>query len=418
MKRVKTCQSIKKNSQQRRLQFESLEHRRVMDTGIGPAVDGPTPDAQHAVEIIKRYDDEIKLDIATLRQKKYGTINNGKSFHINRVPADLQPNLTEAKKGTAWMPQGDRPSQSARVLNNRIPLGVFTDGSVKPLHPNIDQRVFDLMKQHGTGPVMPTLHRPGVFGAPTNTVAGSNPIVQELSSRPENWDYGVGNLCFHEQSVEIRLPSTSTITVDQIYHWLTKFSYFDKGNAAKVTIHSTGPLDSPAFDGQLFAIFKPATVYESLNTGISNTIGNFLQPILNGNSVAVRIYLNPEIHEVMAVTLGNHMLCGARIWRTYSLPNGDIRVQTIAWEQRNGRLNNMGFAVLGQTAMTYVWKTYMENIAKSAIWRGGSYYIPPAHTSASPGNRTNPFYTRAANYRQAHQLSNQLTSPVIQQNHR
>ena len=97
----------------------------------------------------------------------------------------------------------------------------------------------------------------------------------------------------------------------------------------------------------------------------------------------VRLYLNPEIHEVMAITLGNHVLCGARVWRVYGIPNGDIRVQTLAWEQRNGCINNAGYAVLGQTAMKFIWKTYLENIAKSATSQGGSF-----HTACKHGRHT------------------------------
>lgn len=413
MKQANTNQTPRLKTS-RALKFEPLEHRRVMDTGVGAPAACPPADDTPAIELIQTSKGDIKIDVDAMRQTKYGTSGTASSFRINRVPPDLPSDLTLTKpKTNAWLPQGKPISKSSRIVNNRIPMGVFPNGAVKPVHPNISPRVFELMKQNGTGPIMPTLHRRGVFGAPTSTVAGSNPVVQELASLQENWHYGVGSLSFHEQSIDIQLSSSSTITVSQIYQGLTQFQHFDNGNAASVTVHSTGALDSRAFDGQIFATFRPLTGLASTNAGIQIAIGNFLQNVLNGNTIPVRLYLNPEIHEVMAVTLGNHVLCGARVWRVYSIPNGDIRVQTIAWEQRNGCVNNAGYAVLGQSAMKFIWATYLENIAKNATSLGGSYSIPSAHTAEIPGNRVNPLYQRAEAYRRAHQLPNQISPPVI-----
>ena len=398
----------------RTLNFESLEHRRVMDTGVGAPAACPPADDTPTLELIQTSRGDIKIDVDAMRQSKYGTSGTAPSFRINRVPPDLPSDLTlTTSKSNSWLPQGKPVSKSSRSVNSRIPIGVFPNGAVTPLHPNISPRVFDLMKQYGTGPIMPTLHRRGVFGAPTNTVAGSNPVIQELAWLQENWHYGTGVLSFHEQSIDIQLPLSSTVTVNRLYQGLTRFQHFDEGNAANVTVHSTGPLDSRAFDGQLFATFKPITELASTRATIEIAFGNFLQNVLNGNTIPVRLYLNPEIHEVMAVTLGNHVLCGARVWRVYSIPNGDIRVQTIAWEQRNGCVNNAGYAVLGQSAMKFIWRTYLENIAKNATSQGGSYSIPSTHTADIPGNRVNPLYQRAEAYRRAHQLPNQICPQVI-----
>lgn len=413
MKHTNTNQSPRLRTN-RTLKIESLEHRRVMDTGVGAPAACPPADDTPAIELIQTSKGDIEIDLDAMRQSKYGTSGTAPSFRINRVPPDLPSDLTLTKpKTNTWLPQGKPVSKSSRIVNNRVPIGVFPNGAVKPLHPNISPRVFDLMKHYGTGPIMPTLHRRGVFGAPTNTVAGSNPVVQELASLQENWHYGVGALSFHEQSIDIQLPANSHITVSRIYQGLTQFQHFDDGNAASATVHTTGPLDSRAFDRQVFATFRPLTGLASTDAGMGISIGNFLQNMLNGNTIPVRLYLNPEIHEVMAVTLGNHVLCGSRIWRVYSMPNGDIRVQTIAWEQRNGSLNNVGYAVLGQTAMKFIWATYLENIAKKATAHGGSYSLPSAHTSEIPGNRENPLYQRAEAYRRAHQLPNQIRTPVI-----
>ena len=413
MKQANTNQ-IPRLRTSRTLNFESLENRRVMDTGFGAPTACPLADDTPALELIQTSRGDIKIATDAMRTAKYGTSGTAPSFRINRVPPDLPSDLTlTTLKSNSWLPQGKPVSQSSRSVNSRIPIGVFPNGAVKPLHPNISPRVFDLMKQYGTGPIMPTLHRRGVFGAPTNTVAGSNPVVQELAWLQENWHYGTGALSFHEQSIDIQLPLGSTVTVSQLYQGLTRFQHFDEGNAANVNVHSTGPLDSRAFEEQLFATFKPITELASPRVGIEIAFGNFLQNVLNGNMLPVRLYLNPEIHEVMAITLGNHVLCGARVWRVYGIPNGDIRVQTLAWEQRNGCINNAGYAVLGQTAMKFIWKTYLENIAKSATSQGGSYFIPPANTADIPGNRVNPLYQRAEAYRHIHQLPNQICQPVI-----
>jgi len=403
----------------RTLRIESLEHRRVMDTGIGGPAACPPADDTPALELIQTSKGDMEIDVAAMRQRKYGPSGTIQDFRINRVPPDLPSDLTfTTQKSDAWLPQGKPVSKSARIVNNRIPIGVFPDGAVKPLHPNIAPRVFNLMQQYGTGPIMPTLHRRGTFGAPTNTVAGSNPVVQELAWLQENWHDGAGDLSFHEQSVDIRLPSNSTESVRRIYEGLTKFQHFSDGNAASVTVHSTGPLDSRAFDGQIFATFKPLGGLASTRAGVQIAFGNFLQNMFNGNTIPVRMYLNPKLHEVMAVTLGNHVLCGARIWRVYSIPNGCIRVQTLAWEQRNGRVNDMGYAVLGQASMKFIWETYLENIAKKATSQGGSYDIPLPRTAEIPGNRINPLYSRAEAYRRAHQLPNQIQPPVIQKKSR
>ena len=182
----------------RTLNFEFLENRRVMDTGFGAPAACPPADDTPALELIQTSRGDIKIDADVIRQIKYGRSGTAPSFRINRVPPDLPSVLTlTTSKSNSWLPQGKPISQSSRSVNNRIPIGVYPNGAVKPLHPNISPRVFDLMKQYGTGPIMPTLHRRGVFGAPTNTVAGSNPVVQELAWLQENWHHGTGALSFH-----------------------------------------------------------------------------------------------------------------------------------------------------------------------------------------------------------------------------
>ena len=78
----------------RTLNFESLEHRRVMDTGVGAPAACPPADDTPTLELIQTSRGDIKIDVDAMRQSKYGTSGTAPSFRIKRVPPDLPWDLT------------------------------------------------------------------------------------------------------------------------------------------------------------------------------------------------------------------------------------------------------------------------------------------------------------------------------------
>ena len=121
-------------------------------------------------------------------------------------------------------PQG-APFQGSRY--SPTPQGLFPDGSVRTISPEISLRVFSQMTQHGTAPIPSTLHRTGVgYGAPSSTLAGMDPKLRELTTMKENWDKAYGALTQCTQKIEIA-PENADVDIDTIYSWMENFRLFN-----------------------------------------------------------------------------------------------------------------------------------------------------------------------------------------------
>ena len=105
--------------------------------------------------------------------------------------------------------------------------------------------------------------------------------------------------------------------------------------------------------------------------------------------------LHAESLGFYGITLGDHMLSGARRWRVRTLPGGDLIVDTASWFQRNGALNNVALQYGGRNVMTTVWTRYLSNIGNAATRDGGSWQYLPVFARYRPGITRNPFLLKA-----------------------
>ena len=300
-----------------------------------------------------------------------------------------------------------RPTPPNRYVPT--PIGVFPDGSVRTVHPEIDPIVVEHMDDHGTGPIREATHRPGIgSGAPTGTIAGTDPRLLEHMTLKENWEHGVGPIIQTTQAIEIS-PDNQHLDVPAIYDILEDFDGFKDGNIADITIHKAGALDSPLVQDQHFAVFTVKTLGDAPLKDPFWHLLNTLQLIINEPDVAVRLHNLPEEHEVFGVTLEKHMLVGARVWRVYEQDSGWIVIETEAWEQRNGVLNDLAAETAGRAAMEEIWTRYLANIANKSAIGEGRFHVLPKTTVVHPMGTENPWKDRADKYRN----DLRLHSPLI-----
>ena len=300
-----------------------------------------------------------------------------------------------------------RPTPPNRYVPT--PIGVFPDGSVRTVHPEIDPIVVEYMDNHGTGPIRDSLHRPGIgTGAPVGTIAGTDPRLLEHMTLEENWEHGIGPVIQTTQAIEIS-PDNQHLDVGAIYDILEDFGGFNDGNIADITIHKPGALDSPLVQDQHFAVFTVKTLGDApLNDPFWHLM-NTMQLIINEPNVAVRLHNLPDEHEVFGVTLEKHMLVGARVWRVYEQDSGWIVIETEAWEQRNGVINDVAAEIAGRAAMEEIWTRYLTNVANKAATGEGRFHVLPKTTTVHPAGTANPWKGRADKYRE----DLHLHSPLI-----
>jgi hypothetical protein len=312
------------------------------------------------------------------------------------VPQNTPTEINAFANDDILFPRG-RPTPPNRYVPT--PVGVFPDGSVRSIHPEINPIVVEYMDDHGTAPIRETTHRPGIgTGAPVGTVAGTDPRFLEHMTLEENWEHGVGPVIQTTQAIEIA-PDNQRLDVPAIYDILEDFGGFNDGNIADVTIHKPGALDSPLIQDQRFAVFTVKTLSNApLNDPFWHLM-NTLQLMVNEPDVAVRLHNLPEEHEVFGVTLEKHMLVGARVWRVYEQDSGWIVIETEAWEQRNGVINDVAAEIAGRAAMEEIWTRYITNVANKAATGEGRFHVLPKTTTVHPTGMKNPWKDRADKYR-------------------
>jgi hypothetical protein len=291
------------------------------------------------------------------------------------------------------LPQGE-PTPS-RTLPRPSPIGAFRDGSVRTIHPDIDPRVLQLLREGGRAPIPWTTHRPGIaYGAPTNTLAGLDPTLRLLLEMQPNWHHGVGQMLHSYHGVRIQ-PAGGMVTQQQLFHWLQDFRHFNHNNIAHARMVRPSPLDTRLVADHRYVLFHPLQIGETEAGDELVGILNSIQAMVNGPQVAIRLFVDPANSYLMGITLGDHMLAGARTWRVRTLPGGDLAVETESWTQRNGQLNNFGIQHGGRQVMTTVWTRYLANIGNAATRGGGSWRPMPALVGYRPHVTRNPFQTRA-----------------------
>ncbi|MEE2685147.1 MAG: hypothetical protein VYB09_02460 [Planctomycetota bacterium] len=320
-----------------------------------------------------------------------------------RSESALITTLAQAAAGQEKKPATRPPSHllprgqqvPSRTLPRPSPIGAFRDGSVRTIHPDMDPRVLQLLEQGGRAPIPWTTHRPGIaYGAPTNTLAGSDPTLRLLVEMQPNGEHGIGQMMQTYHGIRIR-PGSSLVTGQQVFRWLQDFRHFNHGNIAHTRLVRPGALDSPRLADHRYVLFHPLQVGETSAGDELYGILNSIQSLVNGPQVAIRLFVDPVNQDVMGITLGDHMLSGARRWRVRTLPGGDLVVDTEAWFQRNGALNNVALQYGGTHAMATVWTRYLANIGHAATQDGGSWQYLPVFARYRPGITRNPFLLKA-----------------------
>ena len=176
------------------------------------------------------------------------------------------------------------------------------------------------------------------FGFGVSAILGFGP-AEENDFTP-NWADAVGPVTHTLAYVDITFPSGSAQQyADQMYGDLQQFKYFYPPNNSSVSV-----------SGQR-AFFTP--------------LGRFgaMSDLANPTSVAVQLVNGPGQDQLSAMTLGHHMLVGIRRWQSTVESARVVRVETEAYEQSNGRRNQFGRWLLGQSKQYEVWKDYLGNIA-------------------------------------------------------
>ena len=377
--------------------FESLEQRCLL-TGLAELAGQNS----HVSEELSASDQETARtgpdhpDITEIQQAIEETLNwrtESRLIHTLAQATAPSGSQTTPRPRVPLLPQGD-PTPS-RHLPRPSPIGAFRDGSVKTIHPDIDPRVLQLLREGGRAPIPWTTHRPGVgYGAPTNTLGGLDTTLRLLLEMQPNWEHGTGQMLHSFHGIRIETAGGST-SQQQLFTWLTDFRHFNHNNIAHARVVKPGPLDAGLVADHHYVLFHPLQIGETEAGDELAGILHSIQATVNGPQVAIRLHANLADHYLMGITLGDHMLAGARTWRVRPLPGGDLAVETEAWVQRNGQLNNIAMQYGGQHAMTTVWTRYLSNIGEAATRDGGHWRPLRSHVGYRPDVTRNPFRLRA-----------------------
>ncbi len=341
-------------------------------------------------------------DLIPQRKLRFETLESRELFYAPPMPPINPPNPPsllqhEATEITdkphndlSLLPHGS-PFNSTRYTPN--PIALFPDGSTQTVSPRISPRIVALMQQNKSGPITSTMHRTGVgLGAPTDTLAGMDPKIRKLTTMKENWDQAYGEITRCLQRIEIAPENLGPgVNPDTIYEWLEDFRLFSKNNIATTKVYRPGPLDLPLPRGESYAVFTVNTLDISKRHDAYWEMLNTLQLIINDSDIAVKLYASPAHHQLAAVTLENHMLVGVRVCRTYKTQEGWLRIETEAYEQRNGFINNLAAEMAASSVMEEVWRRYLANLGNAATGGTGRYAAFPAQWFNYPKGRENPW---------------------------
>jgi len=344
-----------------------------------------------------------KLNFETLQSRELFYASPITPISPHAVPEDTRHAAEQAEKvarpgesidtgsgGFSFFPQGS-PFKSTRYSPH--PIGLFPDGSDRTVTSDISPRVAKLMIENNTGPITSTLHRPRIgYGSPTKTLGGMDPKIRELTTMKENWASAHGEVTRCIQRIEIAPENmASNVDIDTLYSWLEDFRVFAPGNVATVKVYRPGPLDFQLPEGESYAIFTVNTLDHFGGTDPYWNTLNTIQLAVNDRNIPVKLYSDPETHQLAAVTLENHMLVGVRVWRIYELQDGWVRIETESHEQRNGAINNVAAQVAARTTMEEVWRRYLRNLGYAATGGTGRFAEMTAQWFDLPTGMENPW---------------------------
>ncbi len=231
--------------------------------------------------------------------------------------------------------------------------------------------------------------RPGPAARPVST-------FQALTTMPQNWDAATGELMYSYQAIDVA-PGANGRTADQMFAELSTFQHFNAGNIATARVINPPPGTVGPDANRRFVMFR-ADPAVSVVGGL-----NFAQQFLNSEWVPVEIFTDERNRTITAVTMGDHMIVGVRRWTMKPNPDGSYRIETEAWEQRNGMVNNVAMVtgvplvLSGKEVMGMVWDRYLNNLGTRATQNGGTYGYAPGTNNDSglwrhrPRGTPNPF---------------------------
>lgn len=230
--------------------------------------------------------------------------------------------------------------------------------------------------------------------APRPAPAPPTPTFTALTTMPQNWAAATGELMYSYQAIDVRAGGR---TAQQMWGELTTFQHFNAGNIATARMITAPPGTVGPDANRRFVMFR-ADPAMSVVGGL-----NFAQQFLNSEWVPVEIFTNERDMTITAVTMGDHMIVGVRRWTVKPNADGSYRIETEAWEQRNGMINNVAMVtgvplvLSGKEVMGMVWDRYLNNLGQRATTDGGSYrYTPGTNGEAGlwrhrPRGTQNPF---------------------------
>jgi len=290
---------------------------------------------------------------------------------VQRTPTD-----PARRTRTNLLPQGD-PAPPFQ-LPAGIPQGLFRDGSVRAVHPEIDPHVYRDLQRHELSPIETTLHRPSSpYGAPVTMAAGTNPQLLILAGLQPNWPAATGMLTYSRQSILI--PQIKPwLCTETIYRHLKDFRHFNQNNLAQVRIIRAGALAPAALQDRHFALFRVRLLLETKPLDLHWALANTAQGLVNSNPVAVELRYHDKLRMVEAITLGDHMLVGYRRWRVIETSEHSVRITSEAWVRPNGKLNEFAMRSLGPLAMKRIWAQYLANIGSATKLRGSQILHGPS----------------------------------------
>jgi len=219
---------------------------------------------------------------------------------------------------------------------------------------------------------------------------------QALTTMPQNWDSATGELMYSYQAIDVR-PGANGRTANQMFAELATFQHFNPGN------HRDGADDHRASRHRRPEREPPFVMFRA-DPSVSVVGGlNFAQQFLNSEWVPVEIITDEQNKTITAVTMGDHMIVGVRRWTMKPNADGSYRIETEAWEQRNGMVNNVAMntgvplVLSGKEVMGMVWDRYLNNLGTRATQNGGTYQYAPGTNGESglwrhrPRGSQNPF---------------------------
>ena len=219
---------------------------------------------------------------------------------------------------------------------------------------------------------------------------------QALTTMPQNWDAATGELMYSYQAIDVN-PGANGRTANQMFTELASFQHFNPGNIATAQMVTAPAGDVGPNANRRFVMFR-ADPAVSVVGGL-----NFAQQFINSEWVPVEIFTDEQNHTITAVTMGDHMIVGVRRWTMKPNADGSYRIETEAWEQRNGMVNNVAMntgvplVLSGKEVMGMVWDRYLNNLGTRATQNGGTYQYAPGTNGESglwrhrPRGTENPF---------------------------